>query len=319
MAVAGQETLVQRELLSQITDTVVMISPDHFGFNPQTADSNAFQRTIKASPEEIKRQALAEFQQTVGLLEANGVRVLVLPSNPNVFTPDAVFPNNWFSHHDDGTLVLYPMLAQNRRQEKQPVLLRQKLKEAKIPVKRVVDLSDYENWDQALEGTGALVLDRMQKVAFAVESPRATRAPFAHFCRELDYKGIFFHARDQDGQPIYHTNVIMSIGNDFAVLCPDSITDRTERTIVEEKLQALKKEIIPVTLEQMKQYGANILQLGTDSGEPIIILSRTALNSYTEDQKTRLSKHGRLVPFDIPVIETIGGGSARCILAEVFG
>lgn len=318
--VAVHEKLIipTEELPSQITDTVVMVRPDHFGFNPETADTNSFQGRLETTPEEIKQRAFLEFTRIVYLLRVNGVTALVLPSKPNIVTPDAVFPNNWFTHHSDGTLVLYPMLAPNRRKERQVRSLSHILQEAKIPISRIVNLTEYEHRGMALEGTGALVLDREHKVAFAIESPRAAKAPFDRFCRELSYEGVFFHAHDEKGEPIYHTNVIMSIGEGFAVICLESIIDPHERDTVVEKLKTLGKEIIPITIAQMKDYGANILQLATDSGDRIIILSKTALASYGEEQRTKLKSHGRLVSFNMPTIETIGGGSARCILAEVF-
>jgi hypothetical protein len=303
---------------NQTTDVVVMIRPDTFGYNPETAESNAFQQVLNIPLEKQRIQARQEFKETVGLLTNHGVTVIELPSRSGIDTPDAVFPNNWFSHHGDGTLVLYPMHAIDRQMERQPLILINKLRQLGIPVTGIENLTSFEENGLALEGTGSLILDRKQKVAFAIESPRAHMMPFHAFCERLGYEGVFFHAYDEHAKPIYHTNVIMSIGTNFAVLCEEAIRYPKERRMVTEKLLELRKEIITVSLTQVKEYGANILELNTQQGKPIIIMSQKAHDCYTEEQIQALSRHGTLVPFNIHVIETIGGGSARCMLAEVF-
>jgi len=307
------------ETLRQTTNTIVMVSPDHFGFNPQTAVDNAFQIEINSSEQEIKQQALREWTSIVALLEQNGIEVLQLPTAQGERKPDAVFPNNWFTHHEDGTLVLYPMRADNRSLERQPEALQAMLTAFGAPVRKVLDLSYFEkrNPRLALEGTGSLILDRVNKVAFAIGSPRADQEPFDEFCRLMGYEGIFFHAQDKDGKPIYHTNVMMSVGTEYAILVPEVITDDRELSIVTTKLAELGKEIISVTYDQMLNFGANVLELKGSDG-PIIIASNTAIASYNPEQLAQFAHFGRLVGFDMKVLETIGGGSARCIMAEVF-
>ena len=208
------------------------------------------------------------------------------------------------------------MKAPNRRLERQPELLKDTLLSHGVPVTKTLDLTDFENRDMALEGTGSLILDRVHEVAFAIESPRADREPFMKFCKEMGYYPLFFHAVDKQGKPIYHTNVMLSIGEKFAAVCEDAIP-KNEVIFVKKSLRDLEKNIIPVTMDQMVKYGANILELKGSKG-PIIIASETAVNSYTREQLYAFERYGELISFHIPVIETIGGGSARCILAEAF-
>jgi hypothetical protein len=304
------------ETLRQTTNTVIMVSPDHFGFNPQTAGDNTFQRPLNQSELDIKRHAMDEWRGVVSLLESKGIIVIQMPTEQGEKKPDAVFPNNWFTHHEGGKLVFYPMRAANRRLERQPLALQAMLQTYQIPITDVLDLSYFENKGQALEGTGSLVLDRVHKVAFAIESPRANKEPFTEFCRQMGYEGIMFHAWADD-KPIYHTNVIMSIGSKFAIWTDGVVKDDSEKNKVLGRLQELGNNIIHVTPNQMAKFGANILELQGSHG-PVIIASETAVRSYSKDQLDDFAKYGELVPFHMPTIETIGGGSARCILAEVF-
>lgn len=295
-----------------------MVSPNHFGFNPQTAKSNVFQHKVNESEIKIQQKALAEFNIAVEKLEQNGIKVLVLPSREDVITPDAIFPNNWFSHHADGKLVIYPMLAQNRRAERQPKKLEELLKKNNIPVSEIIDLTSDENNGNFLEGTGSLVLDRENKVAFAMESPRTTKIEFEKWCQKMNYDGILFHSYDKAGFPIYHTNVTMSIGKEYAVICLESIKNISEREIVSEALYNLKKEIIELSVEQIYDYCGNTLQVINNRGESKIIMSKTAKDGLSNNQIKTLEKFGGIITLDIPEIETVGGGSARCMLGEVF-
>ncbi len=303
---------------SQLTDTVVMISPDQFGFNPQTAGTNVFQHQLSLSKKEVRDKAIKEFRNMVELLESEKIRVLVLGSRVGVITPDAVFPNNWFSHHQDGRLVLYPMLAENRRRERQFLNLKNLLSDVKINHIKEVDFSGDENKGLILEGTGSLVLDRENQMAFAMESPRTTKKEFDRWCLKMGFEGIFFHAQDSTDVPVYHTNVVMSIGREFAVICLESIKSQAEKLLIIKKLTVAGKKIIPISLKQMYKFCANILQLVSIGGSSKIIMSKTAYETLTSGQKTSLEKYGKLVIVDIPTIETIGGGSARCMLAEIF-
>ncbi len=303
---------------SQTTSTLVMVSPNHFGFNAQTAGSNIFQHQISASDSDIQQKALLEFNNSVEILKASGINVLILDSRQDVITPDSIFPNNWFSHHSDGRLVVYPMLAPNRRLERQTQNLEELLKSNGARLTETLNLASDENQGHILEGTGSLVLDRENKVAFAMESPRTTKEEFDKWCNLMNYDGIFFHAYDKNGFPIYHTNVTMSIGKEYAVICLDSITDVREREEVQERLASLDKEIIALTRDQIYNYCGNTLQLQSTDNTPKIVMSKTAFNGFNPDQIKSLKKFGEIIELDIPTIETIGGGSARCMLAEVF-
>lgn len=301
----------------QVTNTVVMISPVHFGFNPETALTNSFQHK-GSSTENVQEKALLEFNNMVSLLRREGITVLVLQSRIDKVTPDSIFPNNWFTHHSDGTLVIYPMLAQNRREEKQVLKLHNLLVWAGIPITNVIDMTEDEKEGNFLEGTGSLVFDREKKVVFAMESPRTTKNEFNKWCRKMVYTGILFHAYDVQGKPIYHTNVTMNIGREFAIVCLESIKNNKEKKIVETKLKRLGKEIIVISLKQMNQYCGNVLEVFSKDGKVRIIMSKTAYKGFTQNQKDTLGKYGKIVVVDVSIIERIGGGSARCMLAEVF-
>lgn len=303
--------------MTQLTNTLVMVSPDHFGFNTETADSNAFQHQVSQSETEIQKTAMAEFKKSVELLQSEGIRILTLKS-PETLTPDAIFPNNWFSHHSDGKLVIYPMLAPNRRAERQTEKLKKLLLENGANNLQIVDLTEDEKSGNFLEGTGSLVLDRENKVAFAMESPRTVKAEFEKWCQLMDYKGILFHSYDKEGFPIYHTNVTMSIGREYAVICLESIKNIPEREIVSSLLHDLNKEIIEISIDQIHQYCGNTLQVLDTKGNPKIVMSKTAKDGFSSNQIKTVEKFGKIVTLDIPEIETVGGGSARCMLGEVF-
>lgn len=302
----------------QLTDTVVMVSPDQFGFNPETAETNVFQNQPQQEAAALRDAALAEFNGMVAALHARGVQVLVLPSRADAVTPDAVFPNNWFSLHADGTLALYPMLTPNRRAERQPQALTSLLTAAGITAAETRDFSGSEATGDILEGTGSLVLDRANKVAYAMASPRTTRAAFEAWCNAMGYEGVFFHAYDKDSLPIYHTNVMLSIGDGFAVCCMEAVKDEAERTLLEGKLTANGRQLIAVSLQQVYAFTANILHVKNTEGERLIVMSQSAYDAFTEQQRTQLSHYGELLPVQIDTIESVGGGSARCMLAEVF-
>lgn len=309
----------------QLTDTVVMISPDQFGFNPQT-DDNVYQHR-PANEIEARNNALEEFRVMVETLQAHDIAVVVLPTpvNPNEAIPDAIFPNNWVSHHSEGsesggTLVIYPMRTPNRRAERQIDNLKGALTSVGISSPDVVDFTADENEGRILEGTGSLVLDREHKIAYAMESQRTTKEEFDAWCSNMGYEGVFFHAQDatRNGQPVYHTNVVMSVGKEFAVLCSDAIPDANERAMVEQRLQDSGKNLIRITVEQMGMFCGNVLQVLSTKGEPKIVMSQNAHDAFTDEQKQQLSHYGELVVVNIPTIEDVGGGSARCMLAEVF-
>ncbi len=305
----------------QNTDTVLMVSPDYFGFNAETAGSNVFQNQMD-DVEQVRQQALQEFGDMTQKLQDAGVRVIILPSRKDVVTPDAVFPNNWFSVHkkSDGerVLVLYPMMAPNRQAERQVDLLKTKITDQGFAVDKVTDLTGHEKSGHYLEGTGSMVLDRVHGVAFAVLSPRSSLEVLEDFGKRMGYKIVSFHSQDKNGSDIYHTNVMMSVAGEFAVVCLESIKDELERKKVVDELHRLGKKIIPITLEQIYHMCGNVIELNTADNSKVLLLSKTAYDAFTPEQKAALSEYCTLLPVSIPTIEKIGGGSARCMVGEVF-
>ena len=305
----------------QTTDTVIMISPDCFQYNTETADTNAFQQATDVN-EGSNHQAMQEFAAMAAELTAHGIRVITLPSRHDIATPDAVFPNNWFSVHaeENGnvTLILYPMLAGNRRAERQVDAVTSALQKLNIHIARVIDLTAFENQDLALEGTGSLVIDHNNRLAYACLSSRTSQIVLKEFANKSGYAAITFHSQDRNGMPIYHTNVMMSIGSHFAVICSASINDELERAAVLDELRHSGKEIIDITPDQMHGMAANILEVKSVTGKAKIVLSQTAYAAFTPAQLKMLEKSGDLVVVNINMIEKLGGGSARCMLAEIF-
>ena len=302
----------------QTTDKLLMVSPDQFGFNPETATTNSFQNKLDIDEIKVRDEALKEFTEVVEVLSSHDIEVIVLPSRQDFVTPDAVFPNNWVSFHDNGLMVLYPMLNENRQAERQQNNLRNTLAQVDIVFDDTLDLSSDENEGKILEGTGSVVLDRVNRVAYAMESPRTNKDEFTKYCQAIGFEPVFFHAYDKDNLPIYHTNVIMSVGEDFAVICQEAVKDDDEAIAVLKMLNATGKDVIEITLEQVYQFCGNILQVSNKFGDKKIIMSQKAYNGFTEEQRNTLSKNGEIVTVNIPTIETVGGGSARCMLAEVF-
>jgi len=294
-----------------------MVRPASFGFNPQTAASNAFQQA-PASPGEaaVQGQAREEFEGLAQALMRAGVEVLIAADTPQPAKPDAIFPNNWVSFHFDGTVALYPMLAPNRRCERREDILEQVVRDGRFRVSRTVDLTHREAEGKFLEGTGSLVLDRAQRVAYASPSPRTDLDVLGEFAQLLDYELVTFEARDGAGQPVYHTNVVMAIGTRFAVACGEAIALPLHRDAVFNKLRAAGREIVDVSLRQMQGFAGNLLELSA-AGGPLIALSTTAWRSLEPAQRRTLESHAGVVPVDIPTIERIGGGGVRCMLAEI--
>jgi hypothetical protein len=301
-------------MTNQSTSNILMIRPVAFGFNTQTAQSNAFQNR-DADQQLVQQKAQQEFDGFVAILKSNGVNVTVVNDTIEPHTPDSIFPNNWVSFHDNGDIFLYPMQAENRRLERREDIIRQL--EESFKANHVIDLSRFELKDQFLEGTGSMVLDRENKIAYACLSPRTNTEVLKAFCEYTGYKAITFNAFDQRGQAIYHTNVLMAIGSRFAVICLDSITNTQEKETVIASLKENGKEIIEITFEQMNSFAGNMLEVKNTAGETLIVMSQTAYLSLIDEQKTALEKYGKLVYADINNIETNGGGSARCMIAEV--
>jgi hypothetical protein len=292
-----------------------MVRPAGFGFNRQTAPSNAFQQPPAASMgAEAQGRALAEFDGLAEALQRAGVEVLIALDTPQPAKPDALFPNNWVSFHFDGTVALYPMLAPNRRWERREDVLDQVV-HGGFRIVRTVDLTHREAEGKFLEGTGSVVLDRAHRVAYASLSPRTDLDVLGEFAQLLDYELVTFEAGD-GGQSVYHTNVVMAIGSRFAVVCGESIAQSTRRAAVFDRLRAAGHDIVDISLPQMREFAGNVLELATASGR-VIALSTRAWHSLEPAQRRILESHAGVIPVDIPTIECIGGGGVRCMLAEL--
>jgi len=298
----------------QTTPTILMIRPVNFVFNEQTAGSNAFQNR-NAEQQRVQYKALQEFDNLVNVLRENGVDVIVIDDTAEPHTPDSIFPNNWVSFHNDGTVFLYPMMAENRRLERREDIIMQL--EDEFKVKHVIDLSHFEHENKFLEGTGSMVLDRENKIAYACLSPRTNKEVLEEFCRDSGYKSVLFHAVDQNGMDIYHTNVLMCIGSSYAVICLNSIKDEAEKQNVIDSLQSTKKQIVDISFDQMNHFAGNMLEVQNNSGESLLVMSKSAWDSLNYEQKAILSSFSKPVYSDISTIENNGGGSARCMMAEV--
>lgn len=294
-----------------------MIRPVRFGFNEQTAPTNAFQNIkLAAQPKEVSQEeARREFDEMERRLTAAGVDVIIYDDTVEPYTPDSIFPNNWVSFHASGTVVLYPMQAENRRLERRMDIIND-LSE-RFHVAKVVDLTHFEQEGKFLEGTGSLVFDRMNRVAFACLSPRTDADVLAEYVRQTNYRVITFHASDENGKAIYHTNVLMCIGDSFAVICLQAIKNPDERLMVRQELEGLGKQIIEITLEQMAAFAGNMLLVTTLKGQKLIVMSTRAYESLTPRQLDKLDDYASLMHVDLSIIEGNGGGSARCMMAEV--
>lgn len=303
----------------QITNTVLMVRPVRFRMNEETVVNNYFQEEMDLKNEEINRQAQQEFDVFVHKLREVGVKVIGVDDIYEQNTPDSVFPNNWITFHQNGNVAIYPMFAENRRRERREDIL-DKVEEEGFLIENVYDYTDAEQENIFLEGTGAMVLDRVHRKAYCALSPRADEELFIEFCEDFEYTPVIFKAYQKvDGKqvPIYHTNVMMALGENFAVVCLDTITDKSERKNLLHHLKEDKKEIISITPEQMCQYAGNMLQVqGKDS--TYLVMSDTAYNALTPQQIQTIEKYTQILHSNLETIETCGGGSARCMLAEVF-
>lgn len=301
----------------QTTSKVFMVRPARFTSNEETAVNNYFQKgTPLEDIAEISNKAIEEFDSLVKILKVNDVDVIILQDTPTPFTPDSVFPNNWFTSHLMGEMVLYPMFAPNRRLERKPSAL--KLLHDKSNHRKIIDLTHYESENEYLEGTGSLVLDRDKKIAYCCRSPRSSEKVLSDFCARMNYQSVVFDATDNNNRPIYHTNVMMTIGQQIAVICRDAIKDTKERESVTTHLQSSGKIIVDITLDQVDHFAGNMLELKSRNGSPLMIMSTTALDSLTAQQIQTISTFTRIISLNLSTIETHGGGSARCMIAEIF-
>lgn len=299
----------------QTAAAVLMIRPAHFGSNAETASSNFFQGSAAPSAD-VNVAAQREFDALARALATAGVRVHEYAGRADAALPDEVFPNNWLSLHADGSAVLYPMLTPNRRRERRPELIAELRDAHGYRIERVVDLTDLETRGEYLEGTGSLVLDRPRRIAYACVSPRTTPGALAVFGRELGYRIAAFHAVDRAGRPIYHTNVMFALGTRFAALCLRAIGEPREQATMQGHLAESGHDIIELDFAQLESFAGNLLELRGAHG-PVIALSATALAALDGPQRRTLERHGELVPAAIGTIESVGGGSVRCMLAEI--
>lgn len=304
----------------QITNTVMMVRPVGFRMNEETAVNNYFQEDIQLKNEEINRKAQKEFDNFVSRLQAVGVNTVVVDDKVELDTPDSIFPNNWVSFHDNGTAVVYPMFAENRRRERRMEFFEQ-LEKQGFKIKDVLDYTGAEEEELFLEGTGSMILDRENRKAYCSLSPRADEDLFIEFCEDMEYTPVIFTAyQDVDGKrkPIYHTNVMMCVAENFAVICLDCIDDPKERKNVVRHLKEDGKEIIKISEAQVHNFAGNMLQVRGVNDKKFLVMSTTAHQSLNPDQIQKIESHCEILSADINTIETCGGGSTRCMLAEVF-
>jgi hypothetical protein len=298
----------------QTTSHILMIRPNRFDFNKETAVNNSFQ--IHSGDSSVPEKALQEFDQFVNELRLNQIDVTVVQDTAEPYTPDSIFPNNWISFHSDGSICLYPMFAENRRNERKPTVLFQL--SSKFEITNTVDFTEQEKRGRFLEGTGSMVLDREHKIAYACISVRTDENVLQQFCDEMGYTPIVFEAFDTEGYPIYHTNVMMCVADKYAVICLDSIQNEVEKENLAQSLSGSGKMIIPISTDQMNQFAGNMLQVENALGTKYLVMSTQAYKSLTANQIHQMNQFNSIIHSDISTIEKNGGGSARCMIAEVF-
>ena len=307
-------------IMSQYTDTLMMIAPIAFRYNEETAGNNYYQKVLEGlSPEQTQSKAREEFDAFVLKLRAAGIVVHVIEDTKEYDTPDSIFPNNWVSFHDDATVVLYPMNAENRRKERRPDIL-DTLRENGLRIDQVIDMTEAEKKGHFLEGTGSMVLDRVHQIAYAAISERTEEDLFYAFCQEMDFTPCVFSAFQSVGKerlPIYHTNVMMCVADEFIVICLDCIDDLEERHAVIDTIEESHKELIEITEEQVEHFAGNMLQVGSGE-EKYMVMSSAAFHCLDDEQIAAIEHHCPIIHSSLDTIEACGGGSARCMMAEVF-
>ena len=307
--------------MEQLTDTILMIRPVKFGYNVETAENNHYQqRLAEVAPEEIQQRARTEFDQFVEKLRHHEVNVITVEDTAEKDTPDSIFPNNWISFHDDGTVVTYPMWAPNRRLERREDIV-SILQQHNFTVTRKIDYSHFEQEEKYLEGTGSVVLDRQKRIAYACVSPRTHLPLLEEFCAEFGFRPIVFIAsqmKEKGFAAIYHTNVMMSVGEDFVVFCGEAVKNKWEREQVLQVIQESGKQVLLISEDQCDHFAGNMLQVKNRWGERLLVMSEQAYQSLTSEQVGQLESHTKLLHSSLATIEACGGGSARCMMAEVF-
>jgi hypothetical protein len=307
--------------MNQTTNSIVMIRPVAFRMNEQTALNNYYQKVLDGLlPATVNAKAQAEFDAYVEKLRAAGINVIVIDDTLEPDTPDSIFPNNWISFHENGDIALYPMFAENRRLERREDVF-DILEEKGFQINDIMDYTSAEEDGIFLEGTGSIILDRENEIAYCALSPRADEELFIEFCEDFEYNPVIFEAYQTvngERKHIYHTNVMMCIAETFAVICADCIDDKAERKMVLQKLKESGKEIVLITEEQVNNFAGNMLQVRGANEERFLIMSDAAYNVLTKDQITKIEKHCKILHASLDIIEACGGGSARCMMAEVF-
>jgi hypothetical protein len=302
---------------SQLASAVLMIRPARFESNPQTAASNRFQGKIDTSADEQQHAARSEFDNLVAALREKGIEVVVVEDTAEPHTPDSIFPNNWVSFHADGRVVLYPMEADNRRAERRMEIIESLAGTHGFLVRELIDLSSHEESGRYLEGTGSMVLDRVNRLAYACLSSRTTLEVLGEFAQRMGYDVVAFDAAGEDGIPIYHTNVLMNIGENIAVICDEAIRDEDQRHAVLQRLRQSGHDVVSLSYQQLGAFAGNMLELRTANGERLIAMSQQACDALTVAQRQQLEANGQIVSADIRTIENSAGGSVRCMLAEL--
>lgn len=300
-----------------LATTILMIRPAAFGANEETAANNYFQqKNNRPNGHDLQKVAVEEFDNMVALLSDHGINVLVIDDTPAPIKPSAVFPNNWLSTSPEGIVSVFPMYASNRRPEKRDDIL--KLLAQKFVVKNFQDWSEFEVEGKFLEGTGSMVIDHDNKVIYTCYSPRTDISVLEKFANTNNYRAIIFLATDKNGNPVYHTNIVMTLGEDFAILCEEAIEEEWELIAIRQLLDSSGHEIIRISKEQMHFFAGNMLQVKNGKGDKFLVMSKTAFDSLTKEQKEELSSRTNLLPISVPTIEQTEGGSVRCMMAEIF-
>jgi hypothetical protein len=320
MIIKSDNFVVYKKFMQQTTNTILMIRPINFRMNEQTAVNNYYQEKLDLKNSEINEKAQEEFDTYVEKLRSFDINVVVISDTAEFDTPDAVFPNNWISFHQDGTVGIYPMFAENRRLERRDDIL-EELEKQGFLIENVVDYTAAEEENIFLEATGSMILDRVHKKAYCALSPRADEELFIEFCEDFEYTPVVFNANqtvENKREAIYHTNVMMCVAETFAIVCLSSIDDKKERKNLLKHLKEDGKKVIDITEEQVSSFAGNMLQVRNNSNELFLIMSQTAFNILTQSQKSQINNHCKIISSSLNTIETCGGGSARCMMAEVF-
>ena len=305
--------------MSQATNSILMIRPINFGYNEETAKDNHYQ-IKELTHKNSNERAQKEFDNMVKNLRQNGVSVHVFQDDENEYTPDSIFPNNWVSFHENGDVGLYPMCAENRRMERRPEVL-DFLENEGFTISNIVDYSSAESENKFLEGTGSMILDRENRLAYCSISNRSNEDLFIEFCEDFEFTPIIFNSFQTVGNkrlPIYHTNVMMCVTTDYVIVCLDSIDDKKQRKNVSSFIKDSGKKLIEISENQVESFAGNMLELVNDKGESVLVMSKSAEDSLNENQKNIITKYSRIISSDINTIETCGGGSTRCMMAEIF-